>query len=88
MRRRREKPSLPAKTTSRPSAPTFEPLSLGSGNSSSESWRRECEARAVLSWPLEKKREFLKAVEKHRGQQAAEMLKADMGLIWMMRKTK
>ena len=71
---------------SRQPTQTFAPLSLGSENKSSEMWRRECEANAVLAWPLAKRREHIAAVEKQRGPTAAAMLKADIELIWNLRR--
>ena len=45
---------------------------------STEEWRRICEAREVLSWPLEKRRRYLIDVEKMRGPKATAQLKDDM----------
>lgn len=46
---------------------------------SSEAWRRECEARWVLSLPtLNERRYYIQQVEAKRGKPAAEQLKRDI----------
>jgi hypothetical protein len=63
-------------------------------DSSSEAWRRETEAREVLSWPKHRRLEFLNGgvdietgrkkpgVLQHRGPTALEQLKADILALW------
>jgi len=51
---------------------------LERGYTWTEEWRRICEAREVLSWPLERRRRYLEAVEKARGPTATAQLKDDM----------
>jgi len=47
--------------------------------SDSEAWRHECEAATVLAMPaLQKRRDYLAAVEKKRGIKAREALQATM----------
>ena len=46
--------------------------------SDAEEWRAECEAREVLSWPLEKRRAFLEGVEQKRGKAGTDYLRAMM----------
>lgn len=41
-------------------------------------WLLECEARELLRWPLQKRRDFLANAEKQRGKVAIEELKAKM----------
>lgn len=41
----------------------------------SEAWRLECEARHVLTYPLEKRREYLASIEKRRGAKYTDKLK-------------
>lgn len=43
-----------------------------------EAHRRACEAREVLRWPLERRREYLTAVERQRGKVAADILRAEV----------
>ena len=43
-----------------------------------EAHRRACEAREVLRWPLEQRREYLAAVERQRGKVAADILRAEI----------
>lgn len=43
-----------------------------------ESHRRACEAREVLRWPLEQRRDYLTAVERQRGKIAADILRAEI----------
>lgn len=40
----------------------------------------------LLRWPLDKRREYIAAVEKQRSQMAAAMLKDDMLLLWNLSK--
>ena len=62
-------------------------------DTSSEEWRRECEARWVLkNLPVANKprarirkttrREYIEAVEKQRGKEAADQLKRDIRRQW------
>ena len=51
-----------------------------------EEWRRECEARLVLSWPLQARRDFLAQVLKRRGVRAQHMLMDDMTKMHAARK--
>lgn len=44
----------------------------------SEEWRRICEAREVLSWPLERRRKYLREIEISRGPKVAAELKTTM----------
>lgn len=87
MAKRRAALSLQEKPTFPPPIQTFAKLLLGS-EKNSEMWRRECEARTVLRWPLVKRREFIAAVETKRGPTAATMLKDDMLLLWNSSKAK
>ena len=43
-----------------------------------EAHRRACEAREVLLWPLEQRREYLRDVERIRGKDAAYDLRAEV----------
>lgn len=73
---------------SQQNSPTLPPLLLGHENKSGENWRRETEARAVLRWPLLQRQEFLREVERRRGQQAAAILKADLILLFNLTRRK
>lgn len=55
-------------------------------DTSSEAWRISCEARQVLAWPLDKRREYLKSVESHRGKGGADALKAAIQAEWDKRR--
>ena len=66
-------------------------------DTSSEEWRRECEARWVLkNLPVANKprarikkttrREYIEAVERQRGKEAADQLKADIKKEWQLQK--
>ena len=52
----------------------------------SEQHRRECEARQVLKWPLTKRREYLAAIEKHRGKEGRKYLEEEMTRQWAIKK--
>lgn len=52
-----------------------------------EEWRRECEARLVLSWPLARRRAYIADIERIRGPKAAETLRADIEAQWRARKS-
>lgn len=43
-----------------------------------EDYRRACEARLVLSWPLAKRRAYLQDIERIRGASAAQALRTEM----------
>lgn len=47
-----------------------------------EQHRKECEARQVLSWPKHQRTEYLKLVEKKRGEEACKELKAEIMRQW------
>lgn len=51
-----------------------------------EEWRRECEARLVLSWSLARRRAYIADIERIRGPMAAETLRADIEAQWIKRK--
>lgn len=44
----------------------------------SETYRRECEARTVLSWEFEQRRPYLDLVGKRRGEAAKKALEAEI----------
>lgn len=48
------------------------------GYTYSEEWRRICEAREILRWPLEQRRTHLRKLEISRGKKAADELKQTM----------
>lgn len=51
-------------------------------DSSSEEWRNECEARAMLRIELSSRRAMLEDIERRRGKPAADKLKATMTDLW------
>ena len=51
-------------------------------NNYSEEWRKECEARELLTWPLAKRRKQLDLVEQKRGWQARLELQDEMESQW------
>lgn len=52
-------------------------------DSESEEWRHECEARYIALRPtLVERRQYLEAVERKRGFEAANELRATMKLLW------
>jgi hypothetical protein len=57
-------------------------------NSYSEAWRKECEARELLSWPLDKRRKQLDLVQQKRGWQARLDLQDEMERLWKLARTK
>lgn len=57
-------------------------------DSSSEAWRAECEARAVLDIPLAQRQAFFVAVAKQRGRDAAMDLKGLVGRVWTDRQAR
>jgi len=54
----------------------------------SEEWRKECEARELLSWPLDKRRKQLDLVQQKRGWQARLDLQDEMERLWKLARTK
>jgi hypothetical protein len=56
------------------------------GETYSEAWRLECEAREVLSWKLDKRRKFLVMVEKERGKAGREKLEGEILRLWNLKK--
>ena len=55
------------------------------GETYSEAWRAECEAREVLSWKLADRRKFLVEVEKHRGTEGRRKLEEELIRLWNLR---
>ena len=56
-------------------------------DSASEEWRHECEARAIANLPtLAERRAWLEALEKRRGVEAVNRLRATMKQLWEARK--
>ena len=53
--------------------------------SSCPMWRVECEAREVLSKPLEQRKAYLEKVEEKRGKAGCDELKAAISEIWEKR---
>ena len=51
-------------------------------NSYSEVWRKECEARELLRWPLDKRRKQLDLVQQKRGWTARLDLQDEMERLW------
>lgn len=47
-----------------------------------DAWRLECEARLVLTWPLDQRQDYLAAVEKARGAEAAQALRNAITIEW------
>jgi hypothetical protein len=54
----------------------------------SEEWRKECEARELLSWTLDKRRKQLDLVQQKRGWQARLDLQDEMERLWKLARTK
>jgi len=54
----------------------------------SEEWRKECEARELLSWSLDKRRKQLDLVQQKRGWQARLDLQDEMERLWKLAQTK
>jgi len=52
------------------------------GETYSEEWRKECEARELLSWPLDKRRKHLDLVQQKRGWEARLKLQDEMESQW------
>lgn len=63
-------------------------LRVGSGRDyrSSEGWRRECEARFVLSKPLNERRQYLAGVEAKRGKEGRAYLEEAIMVEWKKKK--
>jgi hypothetical protein len=57
-------------------------------SSYSEEWRKECEARELLSWPLDKRRKQLDLVQQKRGWQARLVLQDEMERLWKIKQNK
>ena len=51
-----------------------------------EAHRLACEARQVLAWPLDKRRDYLARVAEKRGADACEYLKAAIKQQWAKRR--
>lgn len=52
-------------------------------DSNSEDWRHESEARAIAALPtLEERRAWLESLEKKRGKEAVDRLRATMKALW------
>lgn len=54
----------------------------------SNEWRKECEARELLTWPLAKRRKQLDLVQQKRGWQARLELQDEMERLWKLAQTK
>ena len=54
----------------------------------SQEWRKECEARELLTWPLAKRRKQLDLVEQKRGWQSRLELQDEMERLWKLAQTK
>lgn len=54
----------------------------------SEEWRKECEARELLSWHLADRRKQLDLVQQKRGWQARLDLQDEMERLWKLARTK
>ena len=52
----------------------------------SEAWRRECEARDLLSKPLQERRKHLALVYEKRGEQALYYLQEEILKLWNIQK--
>ena len=55
------------------------------GETYSEAWRAETEAREVLSWKLADRRKYLVEVEKHRGAEGRRKLEEELIRLWNLR---
>ena len=53
---------------------------------SSQEWRKQCEARELLTWPLAERRKQLYLVEQKRGWQARIELQDEMESQWQQKK--
>jgi hypothetical protein len=52
------------------------------GETYSEEWRNECEARELLSWPLAARRKQLDLVQQKRGWESRLKLQDEMERLW------
>ena len=52
----------------------------------SERYRHSCEIRDLLARPLEDRREMLKKIERTRGKEATDKIRADLTAEWARRK--
>lgn len=52
-------------------------------DTTSEAWRHECEVRAVLLMPSDRRRGFIDLVAKRRGAEAGQQLRSDVYLAWV-----
>ena len=57
------------------------------GETWTEQWRKECEARELLSWPLAARRKQLDLVQQKRGWIARLDLQDEMERLWKLQKT-
>ena len=55
-------------------------------NTYSEEWRRETEAREILSWSLDKRRKHLALVADKRGWEARVYLEEEITRLWKLQK--
>ena len=55
------------------------------GETYSEAWRAECEAREVLRWKLKDRRKYLVKVEEHRGLVGRQKLEEELIRLWNLR---
>jgi len=51
-------------------------------NTEEDQYRHECEVRHIAKWSLTDRRAFLAEVEKHRGVDAANRIRASLIEIW------
>lgn len=58
------------------------------GETWTEQWRKECEARELLSWPLADRRKQLDLVQQKRGWQARLDIQDEMERLWKLARTK
>lgn len=56
-------------------------------DTSSEAWRLECEARHILTWPLQQRQAYLADLPKWRGEAATQALRAAILVEWRKRQT-
>ena len=47
-----------------------------------DAWRNECEARQLLTMPLDARRRQLKQIEEKRGKEATNLLRETMIVLW------
>jgi len=58
------------------------------GETYSEEWRNECEAKDLLTWPLAKRRQQLALIYEKRGQAGYQKLTEEMTRQWTIARTK